>query len=98
MKKILLFLLFTNAVVALLISKNYLLLQNNLKNNGSWQATKVNLEMGVMGAWNFFSQTQPLNGEKLNLGSWHGFQEVITTNKYLFDEISLKAVFKEKAT
>jgi len=97
MKKVLFLLLISNLLVAFLVSRTYLLLQNNLKNNGNWQSTKINLEMGVMGATNFFNQTQPLNGEKLNLGSWHGFQEIISVNKYGYDKVTFDVKFSEKS-
>lgn len=50
-----------------------------------------------MGSWNFFSQTQPLNGNHLNLGAWHGFQEVITQESFDFNQAEFNLLLKNQA-
>lgn len=97
MKKYLLILILSNLLVAFFFAKTGSLLTNTLENNQKWQAGKLNLEMGVMGAWNFFHQTQPLNQNHLDLGAWHGFQEIITEHRYDFDSISFKTKLEPKS-
>lgn len=73
------------------ISRTYLLFHNTIDNNGSWVSTKMNLdswaptkmnlEKGVMGAASFFYGRQALAKGHLNLGAWHGFQEVLYKDK-----------------
>ncbi|MDH5533483.1 MAG: SGNH/GDSL hydrolase family protein [Candidatus Pacebacteria bacterium] len=87
MKKAYLLILILNICSSFFISKLILLNNNNLQNNGNWVVEKTNLEMGVMGSYNFFSNTQPLNRDHLNLGSWHGFQEIHTKNEYDFNRV-----------
>lgn len=97
MKKYLLILLLSNLLVAFFFAKSGSLLKNTLENNQKWLASKLNLEMGVMGAWNFFHQTQPLNQNHLDLGAWHGFQEIITRDQYEFDSMSFKIKLQPKS-
>ncbi len=44
--------------------------------NGVWEVSKQNLGLSVMGSQDFYVQRQALAGGKLNLGAWHGFQQV----------------------
>lgn len=74
-----------------------MLLNNTLKNNQNWSVTKLELEMNVMGAESFFEQTQPLNGDFLNLGSWHGFQEIISLNRFDYDQLRFKTKLNKDA-
>ena len=68
----------TLIVVTLLLgAKVYCAYYNTLDHNGRWAAAKLLLPYGhVVGARPFFYQNQALAGGALNLGAWHGFQEV----------------------
>lgn len=83
--------------ITFLGTKTYLLLSNTLKNNQNWTISKLQLEMQVMGAENFFEETQPLNHDQLNLGSWHGFQEIVSINDYQFDQLNFRLKFDPDA-
>ncbi|MDD2752130.1 MAG: GDSL-type esterase/lipase family protein [Candidatus Omnitrophica bacterium] len=50
---------------------------NSLYNNKNWIVTKTRLENAVMGAYGFFGSSNVLAGNRLDLGKWFGFQEVI---------------------
>jgi lysophospholipase L1-like esterase len=50
---------------------------NSLEGSGRWQATKTRLERRVMGAHAFAQSCHTLSGERLDLGRWFGFQEVL---------------------
>lgn len=76
-------------LLALVIAQIYLLSQNSLKNNGQWLSTKRDLEMGVLGGESYFSQRQALAQYRLNLGAWHGYQELIYKNKINPQEIKV---------
>lgn len=67
-----------------------LLPNNTLKNNGNYIVSKQLLESGVMGSLNYFEGTQALSGEKLNLGEWYGFQEVIYQKPITLNRIDFK--------
>jgi len=95
MKKIYLLIIVLNTFIAIAATKTFLLTNNNLRNNNNWDVEKLNIEMGVMGAWNFFTQTQPLNKNHLNLGSWHGFQEITTKNALTYDYLEFDTLISK---
>lgn len=43
---------------------------------GGWESTKPTLTWGLMGAVGYTITPVTLAGDRLNLGTWHGFQEV----------------------
>jgi len=45
----------------------------------AWSSSKLDLERGAMGAVAYVTTPVALANERLNLGPWHGFQEVTTT-------------------
>ena len=51
--------------------------RNSLENNGRWVSTKAGLARNVMGAQAFFSSSETLAGEELDLGRWFGCQELL---------------------
>jgi lysophospholipase L1-like esterase len=68
------------AVVLLVMSfvtvRTYALYENRLSVYGEWTSTKT-MRLGVMGAIAFVSGQQALARNRLNLGAWFGFQEVL---------------------
>ena len=53
------------------------LYENSLLVHPEWVSTKATLHRGVMGALPFVSGQQALARNRLNLGAWFGFQEVL---------------------
>ncbi|MFA5894630.1 MAG: SGNH/GDSL hydrolase family protein [Candidatus Shapirobacteria bacterium] len=53
-------------------------LNNNLAKNSQWTSTKIGLEKSVNGAYEYFYWLQALAYDKLNLGAWYGYQELIS--------------------
>lgn len=49
---------------------------HSLENRPSWVSTKSGLERGVMGSVAFMKTPMALHADVLNLGAWHGFQEI----------------------
>jgi lysophospholipase L1-like esterase len=70
-----------NLVILLLasfsITRTYALYENTLNLHPQWESTKPLLQRGVMGALAFISTQQPLAQNRLNLGAWFGYQEVL---------------------
>lgn len=66
---------------ALLIGQSWETRVNSLKNNGKWLSSKATLSRYVMCSEGFFKGAQSLHGHQLNLGAWHGFQEVLYKQK-----------------
>lgn len=97
MKKIFLLITLLNFFIAILTTKVFLLTNNTLNKNNKWDSGKLKLEMGVMGAWNFFNQTQPLNKNYLNLGTWHGFQEIVTKKDFKYNKIEFDTLIDNNA-
>ena len=63
-------------------------LGNTLRRNGRWVSTKAELGMGVMGAKTFHNSRQTLAGGRLDLGRWHGFQEVLLREPLAVHELA----------
>lgn len=97
MKKVYTLFLLSIFLISILATQIYLLTNNTLSNNNNWNSEKLKLGMGVMGAWNFFNQTQPLNRNQLNLGAWHGFQEIITKESFKYNQIEFDALINQNA-
>jgi lysophospholipase L1-like esterase len=74
-------------LLGVVLAHLFLLFHNTLHENGNWVSSKMNLEKGVMGAQAFFFQHQSLARGRLNLGAWHGFQEVLFKEKLDVREI-----------
>lgn len=70
-----------NLVLVLLLSmvaaSTYALYRNTLGYHPEWVSTKPTLKKAVMGALAYVSLQQALAGNRLNLGAWFGFQEVV---------------------
>jgi len=66
----------TTIGVALLLSQEWLCRTNTLLRNGGYSSAKVGLARGVMGAVSFLTTTTALSRGRLDLGAWHGFQQV----------------------
>jgi len=52
-------------------------LGNTLHANGRWESTKVGLERGILGAVSFLTTRTALHRDRLDLGVWHGFHELL---------------------
>jgi lysophospholipase L1-like esterase len=64
-------------LVALLCAHLCAALTNTLAHNGNWVATKATLARRVMGSLQYVTTSQTLAGGHLDLGRWHGRQEVL---------------------
>lgn len=58
-------------------ARTWLVKHNSLQANGRWSSTKTELSRGVLGAYAYVTEPQALARGWLNLGSWHGFNEVM---------------------
>lgn len=72
-----LFLLFHYAMTTSVLSQ----FKNTLHNNGSWESAKTKLFRGVQGASAFMVTRVPLEENRLNLGAWSGYQEILYKRK-----------------
>jgi len=63
--------------LALLLERAWSIAFNSLERNGRWAATKTEMERPLLGAQAFYTGSQALAGGVLNLGLWHGYQEVM---------------------
>jgi len=63
-------------VAATLLSLVYTLRDSTLDQNGHWVSSKVALARGVMGAVAYLTTHTALAQSRLNLGAWHGYQEL----------------------
>lgn len=64
-------------LVGALAARAYLVWNHTLEANGRWISTKIQVERSLMGSFAFVRERQSLAGGVLNLGAWHGFQEVV---------------------
>jgi lysophospholipase L1-like esterase len=75
---------------ASLLSALILQRANTLQNNGHWQSSKVDLELGVVGAVSFVTTRNALYRNRLDLGAWHGYQEVLYRDPVAVGELTLR--------
>lgn len=61
---------------ALICCQTYLTSHNTIVANGNWHSSKCSLATPPMGSFPFIESLQALAHGHLNLGAWHGFQEV----------------------
>ena len=64
------------AAIALLVTDAALYRTNTLHANGRWKSAKLELEQGVIGAVATLVTRAPLATNGLDLGAYHGFQEL----------------------
>lgn len=57
-------------------------LNNTLLHNNNWVSSKLGLSMYVFGRDEFMDQRPTLSENHLNLGAWHGYQELLTTRDF----------------
>jgi len=95
LKKNICAIIFLQIFITLFITKIFFVCTNSLENNGMWNVSKLDLEKNIMGSYDFFTKTQALENNQLNLGTWHGFQEVIYKNKVDPLEISFEFFLSE---
>jgi hypothetical protein len=69
--------------------------RNVLNAHPQWSSTKTRLEKGVMGALAFVSLQQGLAGNRLNLGAWFGYQEVLYREAVELSALSLSLLLEE---
>lgn len=62
--------------------------KNSLYTNGSWESTKINMYKGLVGAVAFFTTRTALSGNKLDLGAWHGYNQLMLKQKIQPQEVS----------
>jgi len=65
------------AAAGLLVARAWIARHHTLLANGRWRSTKTTLDLGVLGAFAFMSGRQALATGAVNLGAWHGFNEII---------------------
>jgi lysophospholipase L1-like esterase len=94
-----LFYIYGISLVILVLFGSYftLLTKNSIQNNGNWEATKTTLKMYVLGSDAFFNGRQALSHNRLNLGAWHGFQEVISRKAFPIKEASFSFYLEKDA-
>ena len=62
---------------ALLFQTLYLASGNTLHDNGRWLSSKVDLQYGILGTVAFLTTRTALHRDRLDLGVWHRYQEVL---------------------
>jgi lysophospholipase L1-like esterase len=76
-------------IASILAATTYLLYDHTMQDHPEWTSTKTELERGVIGAWAFMQWQGPVTGNRLNLGAWHGFQEIVYREPLELSEVSL---------
>jgi lysophospholipase L1-like esterase len=63
---------------------------NTLHRNGRWESSKVGLEYGILGAVSFLTTRTALHRGHLDLGVWHGYQEVVYAESIVLERLELR--------
>jgi len=69
-----------------------------LHENGRWQSTKATLETGSIGAISFMVTTTALAQNRLDLGAWSGYQEVIYRKPVRLQRMTLDILLARSAS
>jgi lysophospholipase L1-like esterase len=77
-------------LAAAVLEKVVLRQGNTLHENGRWESTKVGLERGILGAVSFLTTRPALHRDRLDLGAWHGFHELLLREPVSPEEIALR--------
>ncbi len=72
-------------------------LANTLAVNGRWVATKNEVAKELMGAESFYRGRQTLAGGLLNLGAWHGYQEVVSARPLAAERLEVDLLLQSGA-
>ena len=77
----------TALLPAVVVCQTFLLSRNTLEHNGRWISSKASLGTTLMGATTCMQTSQALARGRLDLGAWHGFQEL-----FYEDELDVREV------
>jgi lysophospholipase L1-like esterase len=77
-------------LAAWVVEKAVLRQGNTLHANGRWESPKVGLEHGILGAVSFLTTRPALHRDRLDLGAWHGFHELLLKQPLAPAELSLR--------
>jgi lysophospholipase L1-like esterase len=77
-------------LAAFVLEKVTLRQGNTLHANGRWESTKVGLERGILGAVSFLVTRPALHRDRLDLGAWHGFHELLLREPVSPESIALR--------
>jgi lysophospholipase L1-like esterase len=81
-----------NFIIAVGLAALFVLVQtytHTLSRNGNWVSSKTSLAKGVMGAWSFMLTYRALANNHLDLGTWHGYQEIFLNKSVPFRIVEL---------
>ncbi|HRY97596.1 MAG TPA: SGNH/GDSL hydrolase family protein [Bacteroidales bacterium] len=92
-------LIFNVILLAFLLSFHglYTAYTNTIWRNARWESSKVKLEKGLMGAWSFVLTYRALAHHRLDLGTWHGYQEVFLKDTLAYDRLTLRFRLEDSA-
>ncbi len=68
---------------------------NTLHENGRWSSAKIGRSHGILGAVSFLTTRTALHRARLDLGTWHGYQELWTREDLPAEDLSLRFRFDE---
>jgi lysophospholipase L1-like esterase len=77
-------------VTAWLLAQLYLRHTNTLARNGRWLSSKVDLHYGILGAVSFLTTRSALHRNRLDLGKWHGYQELLYREPVVLEALELR--------
>jgi lysophospholipase L1-like esterase len=63
---------------------------NTLHLNGRWESSKVDLDYGILGAVSFLTTRTALHRGHLDLGVWHGYQELVYEAPVVLEQLDLR--------
>jgi lysophospholipase L1-like esterase len=81
-----------NIIITVGLIALFVLLQtytHTLSRNGNWVSSKTSLARGVMGSWSFMLTYRALANNHLDLGTWHGYQELFLNKSLPFRIVEL---------
>jgi lysophospholipase L1-like esterase len=77
------------------ISTLYIKQNNTLSKVQNWRSLKMELQKTVMASFSFYATRKALAGGKLDLGTWHGFNEVVSLREFAAAEVTFDFYLKD---
>jgi lysophospholipase L1-like esterase len=94
-KKARIFILVIVLFCSFCITTLYVRQNNTLSKVQHWRSLKMDLQKTVMASFSFFATRKALSGHNLDLGTWHGFNEVVSIKDFDAANVSFNFFLKD---
>lgn len=77
------------------ISTLYIRQNNTLSKVQHWRSLKMDLQKTVMASFSFFATRKALSNQQVDLGTWHGFNEIVSVKDFEASDVRFNFFLKD---